>query len=84
MNRRLALSALAALGLALPVLLASGDGDRNSTTPPVSTSAAANPAFAPGKVRWHPTFEAACAAAAKSGKPVFLFQMLGRLDQELC
>jgi hypothetical protein len=43
-----------------------------------------NPAVAPGKVKWHPDFETACQAAKKSGKPVLLFQMLGKLDQEFC
>jgi hypothetical protein len=38
----------------------------------------------PGLVRWHADFEAACAAARSSGKPVLLFQLLGRLDDELC
>ena len=41
-------------------------------------------AVAPGLVRWHPDFEAACAASEQSGKPVLLFQLLGRLDQEFC
>ena len=36
---------------------------------------------APGRVRWHADFEAACAAAKKSGKPVLLFQLLGQLDE---
>jgi hypothetical protein len=45
---------------------------------------AGNPAVPPGKVRWHPTFAAACQAAQQSGKPVLLFQMLGRLDQQFC
>jgi hypothetical protein len=39
---------------------------------------------APGLVRWHAGFEAACAAARVSGKPVLLFQLLGRLDEEFC
>jgi hypothetical protein len=39
---------------------------------------------APGLVRWHADFAAACAAARASGKPVLLFQLLGRLDDELC
>jgi len=38
----------------------------------------------PGLVRWHADFEAACAAARSSGKPVLLFQLLGRLDEEFC
>lgn len=43
-----------------------------------------NPPVEPGLVRWHPGFEAACRAAAASGKPVLLFDMLGRLDREHC
>lgn len=39
---------------------------------------------APGLVAWHADFAAACAAAESSGKPVLLFQLLGRLDDELC
>jgi hypothetical protein len=40
-----------------------------------------NPKVAPGMVRWHDDFAAACKAAETSGKPVLLFQMLGQLDQ---
>jgi hypothetical protein len=43
-----------------------------------------NPRVAPGKVNWHPSFEAACAASKKSGKPVLLFQLLGQLDKQFC
>jgi len=43
-----------------------------------------NPKVEPGKVRWHKTFAAACAAAQKSGKPVLLFQMMGKLDERFC
>ena len=39
---------------------------------------------APGLVRWHADFDAARAAASISGKPVLLFQLLGRLDEEFC
>ena len=38
----------------------------------------------PGAVRWHSSHAAALAAAAKSGKPVLHFQLLGRLDDEFC
>lgn len=38
----------------------------------------------PGKVAWHGSFEEALGAAAQSGKPVLLFQLLGRLDDEFC
>jgi hypothetical protein len=41
-----------------------------------------NPAVEPGKVKWHKSFADAEAAAEKSGKPVLLFQMMGRLDQQ--
>ena len=53
-----------------------------------SRSAAAaefrNPKVAPGKVHWQPTFAAACDAARRSGKPVLLFQMMGKLDDQFC
>jgi hypothetical protein len=54
--------------------------------PPAETSTAAfdNPKVEPGKVRWHADFETACAAAEKSGKPVLLFQMMGKLDDRFC
>src|SRR5262245_37425888 len=43
-----------------------------------------NPKVEPGKVRWHADFAAAKAAADKSGKPVLLFQMMGKLDDRFC
>ncbi len=43
-----------------------------------------NPKVEPGKVRWHKTFAAACRAAKQSGKPVLLFQMMGKLDERFC
>ena len=47
-------------------------------------AAPANPKVEPGKVKWHADFAAARAASAKSGKPVLLFQMLGKLDEQFC
>jgi hypothetical protein len=47
-------------------------------------SGADNPQVQPGLVHWHPSFADACAKAKKSGKPVLLFQMMGRLDQQFC
>ena len=44
----------------------------------------ANPKVAPGKVTWHKDFAAACEASKKSGKPVLLFQMMGKLDDKFC
>jgi hypothetical protein len=38
----------------------------------------------PGKVEWHADFATACRAARDSGKPVLLFQMMGRLDHQFC
>jgi hypothetical protein len=43
-----------------------------------------NPKVAPGKVRWHADQDTAVKAAARSGKPVLLFLMMGRLDQRFC
>ncbi len=43
-----------------------------------------NPKVAPGRVVWHPSFAAACKASQGSGKPVLLFQMMGKLDEQFC
>ena len=43
-----------------------------------------NPKVKPGLVKWHPSFTDACAASKKSGKPVLLFQMMGKLDDQFC
>lgn len=50
----------------------------------LSLPAADNPAVPAGKVRWHASFEDACTAAKKSGKPVLLFHMMGQLDRQFC
>lgn len=47
-------------------------------------AARATAAVQPGLVRWHADLAAARAAARDSGKPVLLFQLFGRLDDELC
>jgi hypothetical protein len=39
-----------------------------------------NPKVEAGKVNWHASFDAAKTAAQQSGKPILLFQLLGRLD----
>jgi hypothetical protein len=56
------------------------------TDPAITTSTRdfVNPKVEPGKVRWHKDFDAACRAAKKSGKPVLLFQMMGKLDDRFC
>jgi hypothetical protein len=43
-----------------------------------------NPKVKPGLVNWHKSFEEACTASQKSGKPVLLFQMMGKLDDQFC
>jgi len=35
-------------------------------------------------IRWHDTTAKATLAAATSGKPVLVFHLLGRLDEEFC
>jgi hypothetical protein len=55
-----------------------------SAEQPKAKPAEANPEVEPGLVPWHADFAAACAAAKSSGKPVLLFQMMGRLDQQFC
>jgi hypothetical protein len=49
-----------------------------------TTPTSANPKVPPGLVRWHADFAAACEAAQKSKKPVLLFQMMGKLDDQFC
>jgi hypothetical protein len=51
---------------------------------PAGKSDFVNPKVEPGKVNWHADFDTACKAAAKSGKPVLLFQMMGKLDDQFC
>ena len=57
---------------------------RTGGAPAVSVGDFVNPKVEPGKVRWHADFAAACRAAGRSGKPVLLFQMMGRLDEKFC
>ena len=53
-------------------------------TPRVAQAAEDNPRVEPGLVKWHASFADARAAAEKSGKPVLLFHMMGRLDRQFC
>jgi hypothetical protein len=57
---------------------------QTAPAPAASAGAFVNPKVQPGEVRWHRDFNAACAAARKSGKPVLLFQMMGKLDDRFC
>lgn len=49
-----------------------------------SLAGALNSKVKPGDVAWHPSFAAAREASECSGKPVLLFQLLGRLDDQFC
>jgi hypothetical protein len=52
-----------------------------------AASSASNPTsskIAPGAVNWHRDFAQAKIAAEKSGKPIFLFHLLGKLDEVFC
>lgn len=40
-----------------------------------------NPPVKSGDVNWHTDFDTACVDARTSGKPVFLFHLLGNLDE---
>lgn len=81
-NRRRFLQTTLAAGTVLTIGGANtSQGDNSLPVPPV---AEANPPARPGLVRWHADFAAACAASGRSGKPVFHFHMLGRLDERFC
>src|SRR5690349_5579869 len=45
---------------------------------------AKNPTVEPGKVKWHKSLADAQAASKQSGRPVFLFHMMGQLDRQFC
>ena len=51
---------------------------------PAASEPFVNPKVEPGNVRWHASFDEACAASRRSGRPVLLFQMMGRLDEKFC
>lgn len=56
----------------------------DSVLPPAERGAEPAPLVQPGRVAWHRSPEAAFESARASGKPVLLFQLLGRLDDEFC
>lgn len=55
-----------------------------SVAKPIPVVEPDGPAIEPGKVRWHSSVEAALAVARRSGKPVLVFHMMGRLDKQFC
>ena len=72
-------------GVALLSAVASPSLSGPQSTSPAPANTVSDPErVEPGLVRWHADFAAARAAATRSGKPVLLFQLLGRLDEEFC
>lgn len=81
--------AWAAAGLAaVAAALAVSAGPRAAAAPAESTQKPApredNPRVQPGLVNWHGSVADARAAAARSGRPVLVFHMMGRLDRQFC
>jgi hypothetical protein len=85
--------AVARAGLALPAGVTKGQierpteallAKRSGPSPAATAGDFVNPKVEPGRVRWHGSFDEACRASARSGKPVLLFQMMGKLDDQFC
>jgi hypothetical protein len=70
-------SLVAGAAVALP-------GAAPSAVPTPAPREEGNPRVRPGRIHWHEDFAAACAASARSGKPVLHFHMMGRLDERFC
>jgi hypothetical protein len=71
--------------LAAGAVLGLGETEPTASSPSTPTPVdVANPRVQPGRVRWHRDFAAACAVSQRSNKPVFLLQMMGRLDEQFC
>lgn len=77
-------AALAAVATALAV----GHSPRATAAPTETTQKPApredNPRVTPGLVNWHASAADARAAAARSGRPVLVFHMMGQLDRQFC
>lgn len=56
----------------------------NAPPDPTAADTRTGVKVAPGKVAWRASFEQACQLAQASKKPVLLFQMMGKLDDEFC
>lgn len=76
------LAAMAGVDLDLQGLRSSSDESASRSMPHTEEERSAR--VSPGLVDWHASFADACEAAEVSGKPVMLFQLLGRLDEEFC
>jgi hypothetical protein len=58
--------------------------DSPSASRPPTPAGDDNPPVRPGLVRWHSSFADARLAAQRSGRPVLLFHLMGRLDRQFC
>jgi hypothetical protein len=73
-----------ALVMSLALLPAAPSQHWKGSAQPVTRADFVNPKVFAGNVHWHTSFESAREAAAKSGKLVLLFQMMGKLDDQFC
>jgi hypothetical protein len=73
---------LSLVGLALPALTGSAEPAPRGTAPAVGR--AGQPADSGSGIRWQKSLAAAKASAARTGKPLFLLHLFGKLDEEFC
>jgi hypothetical protein len=73
---------LALVGIVLPALGASAAVAPRGAAPAVARVEHAA-ASSPG-IRWQKSLAAAQADAARTGKPLFLLHLFGKLDEEFC
>jgi hypothetical protein len=71
---------IALSGLAFPTLC----GQAAARTPTPAVAQAARPTERGQEIRWQKSLAAAKAMAVRTGKPLFVLHLFGRLDQEFC
>ena len=72
----------ALVGLTLPAVRGSADVAPGSTAPAVAR--AGHSADNSSGIRWQKSLAAAKASAARTGKPLFLLHLFGKLDEAFC
>jgi hypothetical protein len=72
----------ALVALSLPALGASAEATPRDTAPAV-VRAAHSAEHAPA-IRWQKSLTAANALAVRTGKPLFLLHLFGKLDEQFC
>ena len=75
---------LLAVVIGLGIIVACGSFTYGEKRPGKGAASPATSKVKPGDVKWHSDFQAACATSETSGKPVLLFQLMGKLDDEFC